>query len=72
MRSYSLQSLTSELESAGYQVVRKEGVFLKPFTTGQLKALNLSADVVAAMCTVGIDYPELSCALMLEATVAPS
>ncbi|WP_460140003.1 class I SAM-dependent methyltransferase [Pseudomonas sp. S2_E01] len=72
VRSYSLQSLTSELESAGYQVVRKEGVFLKPFTTGQLKALDLSADVVAAMCTVGIDYPELSCALMLEATVAPS
>ncbi|CAI8841961.1 Ubiquinone/menaquinone biosynthesis C-methylase UbiE [Pseudomonas sp. IT-P12] len=72
VRSYSLQSLTAELEAAGYQVERKEGVFLKPFTTGQLKTLNLSADIVSAMCTVGIDYPELSCAMMLEAIVAAS
>lgn len=72
MRSYSVQTLTAELEAAGYQVVRKEGIFLKPFTTGQLKELNLSADIVAAMCTVGIDYPELSCAMMVEATVAAS
>ncbi|WP_413794560.1 MULTISPECIES: methyltransferase domain-containing protein [unclassified Pseudomonas] len=69
VRSYSLQTLTAELEAAGLQVVRKEGVFLKPFTTGQLKALDLGADIIQAMCAVGIDYPELSCALMLEATV---
>lgn len=72
LRSYSLQTLTAELETAGLQVVRKEGLFLKPFTTGQLKDLDLSADVITAMCTVGINYPELSCAMMLEATVAPS
>ncbi|MEG1625777.1 class I SAM-dependent methyltransferase [Pseudomonas sp.] len=70
VRTYSLQSLTRELEAAGLQVVRKEGLFLKPFTTTQLKDLNLSNDIINAMCTVGIDYPELSCALMLEATVA--
>lgn len=72
VRSYSLETLTAEMEAAGLQVVRKEGLFLKPFTTGQLKDLSLSAAIITAMCTVGIDYPELCCAMMLEATVAPS
>ncbi|CAK13223.1 class I SAM-dependent methyltransferase [Pseudomonas entomophila] len=67
-RVYSLDSLTRELTDAGYQVTRKEGVFLKPFMTSQLVKLELSEQITGAMCTVGIDYPELSCALMLEAT----
>ncbi|MEG0860211.1 MAG: class I SAM-dependent methyltransferase [Pseudomonas sp.] len=70
VRTYSVQTLTRELEEAGLQVVRKEGLFLKPFTTTQLKELHLSNDVIHAMCAVGIDYPELSCAMMLEAVVA--
>ncbi|NIF29409.1 class I SAM-dependent methyltransferase [Pantoea sp. Tr-811] len=69
LRAYSLQTLTEELEQAGLQVVRKEGLFLKPFMTSQMKALDLSEAITTAMCTVAIDYPELSCALMLEATV---
>lgn len=66
-RAYSCESLTRELNEAGYKVVRKEGLFLKPFTTSQLLKLDLSDAVTQAMCTVGIDYPELSCALMFEA-----
>ena len=66
-RLYSSESLTAELNNAGYKVVRKEGLFLKPFTTPQLQALNLNEAITRAMCTVGIDYPELSCALLFEA-----
>ncbi|MDD0976766.1 class I SAM-dependent methyltransferase [Pseudomonas fontis] len=69
-RAYSCASLTQELNDAGYKVVRKEGLFLKPFTTGQLQQLELNEDITRAMCTVGIDYPELSCAMMFEAQVA--
>ena len=69
LRAYSLHTLTEELEQAGLRVLRKEGLFLKPFMTSQMKALDLSDAITTAMCTVAIDYPELSCALMLEATV---
>lgn len=70
-RLYSLSSLTDELLLANYRVVRKEGIFLKPLTTSQLQSLNLDKEIIQAMCTVGIDYPELSCALLVEAEVIP-
>ena len=66
-RLYSADSLTVELNNAGYRIVRKEGLFLKPFTTPQLKSLNLDETIINAMCTIGIEYPELSCALLFEA-----
>mgnify|MGYP003602488297 CR=1 FL=1 len=71
-RTYSSESLTIELNTAGYKVVRKEGLFMKPFTTPQLKSLQLDDKIIRAMCTVAIDYPELSCALLFEAEVDAS
>jgi len=68
-RLYSLNSLSSELDKAGYSIVRKEGIFLKPLTTAQLQSLHLDKNIIQAMCTVGINYPELSCALLFEAKV---
>jgi len=65
-RVYSTCSLSEELENAGYRIVRKEGLFLKPFTTSQLQQLALDDEITKAMCTVGIDYPELCCAMMFE------
>ena len=60
------------LEQAGYRIVRKEGVFLKPLMTSQLQPLGLSNEIIEGMCTVGIDYPELCCAVMFEAQVEPT
>lgn len=68
-RTYSVQTLSQELEAAGYQVVRKEGIFLKPLTTAQLRSLNLSPKIISGMCEVAVDYPELSAALLFEAKV---
>ncbi|EJN33183.1 MULTISPECIES: class I SAM-dependent methyltransferase [unclassified Pseudomonas] len=68
-RLYSVNSLSSALTSCGYDVVRKEGIFLKPMTTSQLLSLQLEPAIVHAMCEVGIDYPELSCGLLFEAQV---
>ncbi|MBY0263995.1 MAG: class I SAM-dependent methyltransferase [Holosporales bacterium] len=66
-RLYTVKTISEDLEKAGYEIVRKEGVFLKPFTTSQLQSLKLSSDVIDAMCQVGVQYPELSAALLLEA-----
>jgi SAM-dependent methyltransferase len=66
-RFYTVDSLRREVEAAGYEVERLEGIYLKPMTTRQLLSLNLSDGIVAALCTLGIDYPELSCGLLAEA-----
>lgn len=68
-RLYSVDSLSDELEQAGYRIERKEGIFLKPLMTAQLQSLQLDQKIIQAMCEVGIDYPELSCALLFEAKV---
>jgi SAM-dependent methyltransferase len=70
MRLYSTTSLHRELHDAAYLPVRTEGIFLKPFTTTQLQSLNLAPNILQAMCAVGIDYPELCCALLVEAAPA--
>lgn len=67
LRNFTLETLTSVATIAGYRVTASEGLFLKPFTTGQLKSLSLSDGILDALCKVGIDYPELSAALMVEA-----
>lgn len=69
-RLYSVASLTKELEDCGFCVTRKEGIFLKPFTTEQIKSLKLSQDIINGMCRVGVTYPELSAALLFEAEIA--
>lgn len=68
-RCYSVESLSREMECVGYRIVRKEGIFLKSLTTAQLQSLHLGKNIIQAMCEVGIDYPELSCALLFEAKV---
>lgn len=66
-RLYSVESLSQELRESGYSVVKKEGIFLKPFTTAQLQSLHLDARIIEAMCNVGVAYPELCSALLFEA-----
>lgn len=68
-RVYSVDTLRSEMEKAGYVVERTEGIFLKPLTTAQLLSLHLDETITRAMCEVGIDYPELCTGLLMEASV---
>lgn len=67
-RQYSVDLLTDQLNECDYSVIRKEGIFLKPLMTGQLRTLNLSKEILRGMCKVGMEYPELSAALFFEAT----
>lgn len=70
LRTYTVAVLGGLMEDCGYRVTRREGIFLKPFTTGQLSSLELGQNVLEGMCEVGRHYPELSAALLFEATAA--
>jgi 2-polyprenyl-3-methyl-5-hydroxy-6-metoxy-1,4-benzoquinol methylase len=65
-RYYTVATLKQDLESAGYVIHRLEGIYLKPLTTTQMLSHNFDQRVIDALCTVGIDYPELSCGLLAE------
>ena len=65
-RYYTVDSLTRDLALAGYSVDRVEGIYLKPFTTGQIVSLQLDQKIITALCDLGVSYPELSCGLLAE------
>jgi len=65
-RYYTVKTLKQDLERAGYVINRLEGIYLKPLTTSQMLSHNFDQRVIDALCTVAIDYPELSCGLLAE------
>ena len=69
-RNYSLKGLVSDIESAGYKVVSKEGIYLKPLPLPVLQSLENAEANFDAMLKVGIDFPELSVGLLVEAVIA--
>jgi len=66
-RYYTVSTLQTDLLRAGYEVAHIEGIYLKPLSTRQMLSLNLAPAAINALCEVGIDYPELSCGLLVEA-----
>ena len=52
--------------SCGYKISTIEGIFLKPITTDQITKLNLGLEVLQGMLKVGVDYPELCNAILME------
>lgn len=65
-RFYSVATFSADIALAGCGVDRLEGIYLKPFTTSQIVSLQLDRKVIDALCSVGIDYPELCCGLLAE------
>jgi 2-polyprenyl-3-methyl-5-hydroxy-6-metoxy-1,4-benzoquinol methylase len=68
-RYYTVHTLKQDIERAGYLINRLEGIYLKPLTTRQMLSHNFDQRVIDALCTVAIDYPELSCGLLAEVSV---
>ena len=66
-RYYTVPTLIGDLERAGLSASKVEGIYLKPLSTRQMLSLNLDQSAVNALCQVGVDYPELSCGLLVEA-----
>ena len=65
-RYYTVSSLSAEIDRAGYQIDKMEGIYLKPFTTSQMVSLNLDKKKIRALCEVGVYYPELSCGILAQ------
>ncbi|MEQ1881687.1 MAG: class I SAM-dependent methyltransferase, partial [Burkholderiales bacterium] len=63
-RYYTVRSLTDVVEQAGYRIEGLEGIYLKPFTTSQIVALQMDRRIIEALCEVGVNYPELSCGIL--------
>jgi 2-polyprenyl-3-methyl-5-hydroxy-6-metoxy-1,4-benzoquinol methylase len=47
-------------QKVGLRVVRAEGLYLKPFSTGQLQNLNLAKPVYQALGTLAAGFPQIS------------
>ncbi len=69
-RYFTVKSLTKLIHEAGYEAETIEGIYLKAITTSQMNLLKLEKKVSDAFCSVGIDYPELSCAILAELKIA--
>ena len=65
-RYYTVESLTKDIGVAGCKVDMMEGIFLKPFTSSQLRSLELSESIIQALCLAGLPYPELSCGILAQ------
>ena len=69
-RYFTIASITEEVQHAGYEIERMEGIYLKPFTTQQIISLNFDNSIIDALCEVGIDYPELCCGMLAQLKIA--
>lgn len=65
-RYYTVDSLRRDVQQAGYEIRRIEGIYLKPLSTSQMISLNLDDRIIRALCLTAIDYPELSCGILAE------
>lgn len=69
-RYYTVSTFTTDIKSAGYEIISVEGIYLKPLATSQMVALNLPQSIIDSFCKLGIDYPELSCGILVEMKIA--
>jgi 2-polyprenyl-3-methyl-5-hydroxy-6-metoxy-1,4-benzoquinol methylase len=68
-RYFDKQSLTALVAESGLKIKNIEGIFLKPFSTFQLESLKLPVEVLKALCSLAVGYPEISNAIYVEATL---
>ncbi len=66
LRYYTLKSFREDIDEAGYELHEMEGIYLKPLASFQMQSLELSDEMIRALCVLGIEYPELSCGLMAK------
>jgi 2-polyprenyl-3-methyl-5-hydroxy-6-metoxy-1,4-benzoquinol methylase len=68
-RYFDKESLIKLLFEVNLKIVNIEGIFLKPFSTSQLKSLKLTPEVINALLSIGVGYPEISNAIYIETTL---
>ncbi len=68
-RQFCRDTLTDLMKSCGYSVAWEEGIYLKPLPLGHLESLPRFQDNLQAMLEVGVDFPDLCVALLMEVTL---
>lgn len=68
-RYYDLDTFRQLVHSCGLKILKEEGIFMKPFTTAQLKKLELSDNIWRALMIFGIDHPDCCNSIYIEATI---
>lgn len=66
-RYFDANSICLLLEEAGYNVLNKCGLMLKPITSAQMKQLNWDGNIINALMEIALEYPEISNCVYLEA-----
>ncbi len=66
-RYFTVDSISATTVEAGYEIIKTEGIFLKPFSTQQLMSLELTGKILEALLKVGTCYPELCAGILIEA-----
>ena len=66
-RYYTKETFVADILAAGLDLIRVEGIWLKPFTTSQIISLKLDQKIYEGMCKAAYNYPELSCSMLAEA-----
>lgn len=66
-RQYCLDTIQADIEASGLKVTHIEGIYLKPFPLHILQNIESPEQNFRALMEVGIEYPELCVALLLEA-----
>lgn len=69
-RQYCRQTLSIAVTKAGYRITHEEGIYLKPLPLGILKTLPDFEANALAMFKVGIEFPDLCVALLMELEAA--
>jgi SAM-dependent methyltransferase len=67
-RQYCRELLRDEVTNAAYRIVHEEGIYLKPLPLSFLRNLNDFDANLQAMLQVGIDFPDLTVAILFELT----
>jgi 2-polyprenyl-3-methyl-5-hydroxy-6-metoxy-1,4-benzoquinol methylase len=68
-RYFDMESFVKLVLESGLKITNIEGIYMKPFSTGQLKSLKLAPEITYALCEIGQTYPEICNALFMEATL---
>lgn len=68
-RYFDLKTLSDLILEANLKIKNVEGIMLKPFSTFQLKSLDLAPKVVNSLFEIGVNYPEISNGIYIEATL---
>lgn len=66
-RQYCAETFQHEIEQSGFNINHIEGIYLKPFPLHILQNLDDAQSNFQALLEVGIDFPELCVAILIEA-----